>query len=217
MINSHPPFELLLDYASGSLPEPVALAIACHASLCSECARELEAMDAAGGALLDGIDVEAVSPNAFDALLARLDEPEPPQVPAPVMDQETQSVIPGPLRAYLGTNLSNLPWRKVNRAIDEVRLATSRRGFKTALMRLKPGSIMPRHTHRGSELTVVLAGGYTDSGRQFLRGDIDIKDPSHEHRPVVDDDGECLCLVVLDAPLKLTGAIGRFVNPFLRV
>jgi putative transcriptional regulator len=37
------------------------------------------------------------------------------------------------------------------------------------------------------------------------------------HRPVVDSDEECICLAVLDAPLKLTGMIGRLVNPFLRM
>ena len=84
-------------------------------------------------------------------------------------------------------------------------------------MRLKPGAAMPPHTHRGNEFTLVLAGGYKDQGNQFLRGDFDFKDPSHKHRPVVDNDGPCLCLVVLDAPVKLTGSFGRLVNPFLRI
>jgi putative transcriptional regulator len=33
---------------------------------------------------------------------------------------------------------------------------------------------------------------------------------------VADEDGECIGLVVLDAPVRLTGAVGRLVNPFLR-
>jgi len=33
----HPGPEVLMDYASGALPEPVALLVATHASLCREC------------------------------------------------------------------------------------------------------------------------------------------------------------------------------------
>jgi putative transcriptional regulator len=76
---------------------------------------------------------------------------------------------------------------------------------------------MPRHSHRGNEYTLVLAGGFSDGGKQFGPGDFVAKDPSHIHQPVVDDDGECLCLVVLDAPLRLTGAMGKLLNPFLRI
>jgi putative transcriptional regulator len=84
-------------------------------------------------------------------------------------------------------------------------------------MRLDPGSVMPVHSHRGHEFTLVLAGGFRDGSQQFLPGDFAVRDASHRHQPIVDDDGQCLCLVVLDAPLRLTGAVGRLLNPFLRI
>ena len=34
---------------------------------------------------------------------------------------------------------------------------------------------------------------------------------------LVDPDGECLCFVVLEAPVKLIGPLGRLINPFLRI
>jgi putative transcriptional regulator len=34
--------------------------------------------------------------------------------------------------------------------------------------------------------------------------------------PTADDDGDCVCLAVTDAPLRLTGPIGRLFNPFIR-
>ena len=76
---------------------------------------------------------------------------------------------------------------------------------------------MPVHTHRGREYTLVLAGSYRDNGSHYGPGDVSLKDASDVHRPVVAGDEDCVCLAVLDAPLRLTGMLGRLVNPFLRM
>jgi putative transcriptional regulator len=77
--------------------------------------------------------------------------------------------------------------------------------------------MIPMHTHRGREYTLVLAGGFKENGSQYGVGDFTLRDASDVHRPVVDSDEECVCLIVLDAPIKLTGILGRLVNPFLRM
>jgi putative transcriptional regulator len=136
---------------------------------------------------------------------------------AAASDSETAALVPEPLLPYLGRGLAHLAWRGVGRMFEEAPVRTTLKGFKASLMRLKPGAEMPVHTHRGTEYTLVLAGGFKDNGEQFARGDFAYKDSSHEHRPVVDTGGPCLCLVVLDAPVKLTSAMGRLVNPFLRI
>lgn len=217
MITSHPSNALVLDYVSGSLPEGTALAIASHASLCRACGDRIGNLERLGGEMLKEMEpLEADAPD-LDAMLLRLDEPEPFVAPPPPLDAETVSLLPKPLRQYVGASLKDLAWKRVGRMYEEVRLPLSRKGLKVSLMRLKPGALMPQHTHRGQEITLVLAGGYTDNGRAFIRGDFAAKGPSHKHQPVVDEDGECLCLVVLDAPVRLTGTLGRLVNPFLRV
>ncbi len=76
---------------------------------------------------------------------------------------------------------------------------------------------MPSHTHAGLELTLVLQGGFCDRTGHFLRGDVAEADSDVDHRPVADDDGPCLCLAVTDAPLRLTGRVGRMLNPFVRI
>jgi putative transcriptional regulator len=43
-----------------------------------------------------------------------------------------------------------------------------------------------------------------------------IADESVDHCPIADEEGDCLCLAVTDAPLRLTGRFGRFLNPFIR-
>lgn len=218
MINHHPPLELLFDYATGSLPEPVALVVASHASLCEQCREQLRSIENIGGALLSSIEPVDVDDGVLESVMARLDEPEAGRVRQTAgSDAETGALVPEPLLPYLGRGLAHLAWRGIGRMFEEVQLETTIKGFKATLMRLKPGAEMPVHTHRGTEYTLVLAGGYKDNGEQFVRGDFALKNSSDEHRPIVDTDGPCLCLVVLDAPLKLTSAMGRLVNPFLRI
>jgi len=218
MINHHPPLELLFDYATGSTPEGVSLIVATHATLCADCAKRIGDIEVVGGAFLETVEPVEVDEDLLQAVLMRLDEPQPAvTVSEPSVDAETAAIVPEPLLRYIGRGLAHLAWKGAGRMAEEARLPLKVKGFKAALMRLNPGAAMPVHTHRGSEFTLVLAGGYKDGGNQFLRGDFDFKDPSHEHRPIVDTDGPCLCLIVLDAPVKLTGGFGRLVNPFLRI
>lgn len=218
MITHHPDPELLLDFATGAQPEALALMVATHVTMCSQCAAHVAQLQAVGGLLLEQSDAEAVDDDLLESVLARLDEPPAPlPIPAGKPDAETLAIVPGPLRCYLGRSLAELPWHSVGRMFKEFRLPLASRSMKVSLMRLRSGSLMPRHTHHGNEYTLVLAGGFQDAGQAFGRGDFATKDASETHQPVVDEDGECLCLVVLDAPLKLTGAIGRLINPFLRI
>lgn len=220
MTQHHPDDELLLDYASGGLSEGLSLIIATHASMCRDCARAIARIEGVGGAVLDAEDRVAMSERALDHMLARLDavDAEPAAAaPAAVIDAATRSLLPGPLGRYVGASIDALPWRRVGRLFEEYKLPLSATGVKAALLRLAPGSLMPRHSHRGQEFTLVLAGGYRDGGSAYGRGDFSAKDPSDQHQPVVDDDGPCICLVALDAPLKLSGAVGVLVNPFLRI
>jgi len=160
------------------------------------------------------VDIEA---DSLDRLLDRLDEPEPARVSMSVaFDEETLRTVPAPLLSFLPASLKDLPWKGVGRMLEEFRLSLARSDIKATLMRLRPGSQMPEHTHRGQEFTLLLAGGYRDSNKQFGPGDFDAKDSSQAHQPVVDDDGPCLAFAVLDAPLRLTGTMGKLINPFLR-
>jgi putative transcriptional regulator len=75
---------------------------------------------------------------------------------------------------------------------------------------------MPSHTHEGSEITLVLRGGFSDATGHYRRGDIAIADSEVDHRPRADEDEDCICFAVTDAPLRLTGPVARFVQRLLR-
>jgi putative transcriptional regulator len=218
MINHHPPFEMLFDYARGIMTEGVALAVATHAAMCPACRSVVEQMEAVGGVLLEEIAAEPVGEDFLATVLDKLDEPEAePALASDALDEATRELIPRPLRGYLRRSLRDLAWRSVGRMFQEVRLPVRSKGVRVSLIRLGPGSPLPKHGHRGHEYTVVLAGGYKDAGKQFARGDFDFKETTDLHQPVADKDGECIGLVVLDAPVRLTGAVGRLINPFLRI
>jgi putative transcriptional regulator len=212
----HPGEDLLLGYASGTQREPVALLIATHLALCPRCRERTRSLEAVGGALVEQLGPEPVAKDSFARLLARLDEPEPaaePQRTAPGTGDRPG--LPQPLRDYVGGSLDRLKWRRLG-LIAEARLLRDFAGFTTRLVRLRAGTGAPAHTHGGTELTLVLEGGFKDASGHYLRGDVELADSAVDHRPVADADGDCLCLAVVDAPVRLTGRFGRLINPFLR-
>jgi putative transcriptional regulator len=211
----HPRQERLLDYASGSLAEPMALLVATHLALCPLCRRALAELEAVGGALLEELPPEPVADDSLARLLARIDRPAPPEVVAPATPTATELVLPRPLRDYVGS-LDQIGWRHFG-PLSEARLLPGFDKLTTRLLRVRPGTALPHHTHVGAELTLVLQGGFSDLTGHYLRGDVCDVDGGVDHRPVADQDELCVCLVVTDAPLRLTGWLGRLLNPFIRI
>ncbi|MCH2395000.1 ChrR family anti-sigma-E factor [Oceanibaculum sp.] len=211
--------EHLMDYAAGTASEPVSLLVATHLALCPECRAKVADYERIGGAMLADSQPADLTDAALDAVLARLDE-EPADLPAhkPAVryDEQTRRVLPEPLRSYLGDNLGALPWRNVTRSLQEIELPIGDSGYRTRLLRIKAGQAMPEHTHGGSEMTLVLAGGFSDDTGHYGRGDVSIADDELVHTPVADAGEDCICLAVTDAPLKLTGPVGRIINLFMR-
>lgn len=215
--------EILMAYAAGSLPEALSLVVASHITLCPVCRSKVEAYEALGGSLMEDISPASLPESALSNIFAVLDSDENADektVPwggtfTPSRQERETNPLPRPLRDYLGDNLSALPWRPVIRGVEEAEITLGSNGARTRLMRIPAGVAMPRHTHSGEEITLVLEGGYSDADGHFQRGDVQLADPSVDHQPVADDGEDCLCLVVSDAPLKLTGPIGRWLNPFI--
>lgn len=211
-VSFHLPDELLLDDASGAAPAPIALMAATHRSLCPVCRKVHRGFEAIGGGLLEQIEPAQMAPDALDRALARLDE----QQPAPAARRSGPSVLPRPIWHYVNGDLAALAWREQARGVAEASLNCSGGGFKASLLRIAAGRAIPRHTHRGDEITLVLDGAFADANGHYARGDVCFADPSIEHSPVADSGPDCLCLVVTQGPIKLTGPLLRFLNPFLK-
>ncbi|MCC6469974.1 MAG: cupin domain-containing protein [Alphaproteobacteria bacterium] len=219
MIRHHPPCELLMDYASGALGEPRALAVAAHVGLCALCRTEVARLEAVGGAL---VEAEAETSAARDdqllqATFDRLDRPEAAGAPVPAgPDDATRRLLPSAVWPYVAGGIDRLAWKTVGIGVREAVLAPGGSALRVSLLRIAPGRAVAKHTHGGAELTLVLAGGFTDGGEHYARGDFALADQAVDHRPVADPGEDCLCLAVREGPMRLTGAIGRLIILFLR-
>lgn len=203
--------DLLLAHAGGKLAEPVALLVATHLSLSPQSRRRYARFEALGGAFLDRLPPEELDEDGLRRTLARLDG-APPEAPRPPSAHR----LPAPLCDYVPDDLDRLVWRGYGPA-SEAELVLDAPGYRTRLIRLKAGKAVPRHSHEGRELTLVLEGAFHDLSGRYARGDVAIADDHVDHRPVAEPGGDCLCLAVTDAPLRLTGRFGRLLNPFLRI
>ncbi len=75
---------------------------------------------------------------------------------------------------------------------------------------------VPLHTHKGLEITLVLAGEMVDEMGRYAAGDLIINTPDHTHTPRNLSDEPCLCLSVLTAPLEFKQGLTRLLNPLQR-
>lgn len=208
-ITHHIPEPMLVAYASGSLEHPFALVVAAHVSLCEECRARLGAHETVGGALLESLPEQAVSPGMKDAIFAQLDTPvEPGRV------YNRSGVFPGPVMAALKGKPPR--WKSVGRGVRQNILYADSDG-SVRLLYIPPGQAVPDHGHNGVEMTLVLQGSFIDEVGQFGVGDLEIADQALEHTPIAGDGAPCICLAATDAPLKFTGLIPRILQPVFRI
>lgn len=222
MITHHLSDDFLIEYANGSLAVPEALVVGSHIAICAECRTRVETFEDVSAVLLEDGDTASVSADALDAVLSRIDLPVDDNDDEArggqgqiEFDRSTLEVIPPPLRSYLGDSLSELNWKRTGRGIEEVSLLRED-DIRISLLRIRAGQKVPSHTHGGEEFTLVLSGGYSDGVAHFGKGDVSVADGTTDHAPVADSDGPCLCLTVRNGATRLTGPIGRFLNPVIR-
>ena len=211
-IRHHLEEHTLLAYATGDLPEAFNLMVATHLSLCDSCRAQAEALEAVGGCLLAECGPEAMAADALAATFARIDT----GTAAAAKRSNACSVLPQPLRDYVGGDVSTIRWKPIGMGVRQAILPTSS-AASARLLFIPAGAAVPDHGHRGIELTMVLQGAFSDEVDRFARGDVEVADEELEHMPVADPGEDCICLAVTDAPLRFNSWIPRLVQPFLRI
>jgi len=214
-IMHHPPEDLLAKLAAGTLDEAEQLVVGVHVSGCARCSQFVHAIERLAGHTLAEAQSVAMSNGAFDLVMRHIDEPRPAG-PARLK----------PIRAALGGH--DLPellrscqfgkQRQVAPGISmqpiTLRGAARSRAF---LLQSAPGTRMLEHTHTGTELTLVLKGSFSHQGGRYGPGDFDYGDQDVDHRPIVGEEGPCLCLVAMTGNLRMNGFLGRLISPFVRL
>jgi len=212
----HPSDASLLTYAAGSLGEGLSLVVASHLAFCADCRAIVAEGELVGGNLLDALAPEALAAGSRERVLAMLgNAPAPPPPPSRLLDPR----LPAPLGRYLNRDLPAIPWRVLGPGLRhfEVLPHDLARGANLRLLRIAPGRRLPRHGHTGTELTLVLAGAYTDELGRFARGDVAETDDAIVHEPVSERDEDCICLIATEGPLKFESMIARVFQRFTGV
>jgi putative transcriptional regulator len=168
-----------------------------------------------GAALFGAADAETVGDALLERVLARLDEEAPLsyQRRAESADKDT----PALLQRLMRGDFSDLPWKKVTDALSTTLIRTGDPQFEFSLLKIRAGGEIPPHGHRGSEMTLVLQGGFADEKGSYHPGDFSFRSAGDTHAPRAFADEDCICLAVLDAPLRFTSWKHRWMNPFLQL
>ena len=213
----HPGEDLLWDYYRGALAPGLALVARSHVESCAHCRTDLNLFDAIGGTMLADIKGVEMAENALDLALARIERPDSGDEAVATIaltrprflegialpDSLTQSVIKGRYWAAPGV------W------IAPIEIDDAPQGSKLFLMHVKGGMKMPRHTHRGREMTLVLTGRFSDHLGEYVPGDLTVCDEELSHSPHISED--CLCLVAQDASIVPQTWLGRMLQPLANI
>jgi len=202
---------MLMGYAAGVLPQAFDLVVATHVSLSDESRARLESFEAVGGAVIDHIEEAPIEEDSLAQTLAKINgmSPVTPKRPAP-------GVFPAPLRDAVGGDEEAVKWRALGMGAKQCVLQSDK-DASVRLLFIPAGQAMPKHTHRGTEMTLVLKGAFRDEDGVFARGDIEVADQEVDHSPVAEPGEDCICLVATDARLKFDGLLPRIAQPFLGI
>ena len=215
MAKYHPGVDLLTEYVAGNLPLAQSACVAAHMNYCESCQRTVGQLQEVGSSLFDRLDPEPVGESVLDSVLARLDEVPPLSYSKPVETEAGRT--PAILQRLMAGDFTELAWKKITEALRISYLKTGDPNYEFALYHIKAGGKIPEHDHRGSEMTLVLQGGFSDANGSYHEGDFIYRAADDTHAPTALQSEDCICLAATDAPLRFKGLVPRIAQPFLGI
>ena len=200
-------------YAAGTLDPALRLLIDTRKALTENQAIQPELEDVIAGEFLEREAPAPMSFQAADRALAIIDElglsnetSRQAARSAATMINELVN-LPDPLQDIVLESSVHSGWKFGGPGIRVMPLDVSP-DVTTELIRFEPGHGAPKHTHSGFEYTLVVSGGFSDEAGSYGPGDLAVSGEGREHRPVADEDGVCIALIVRDGGLKFSGFMG---------
>lgn len=204
-----PSTEMLVDYTSGAATPGTALLMAAHLTHSPGGRLQVAEMERIGGALLaDEAPVTMSAASLNDVLNMIDDQADAPAAPATELDP---GPLPRPVIDAVGIAFDDIPWKFRLPGFSEYELDVFA-PERVSLLRARPGTAIPQHTHHGRELTLVMTGAMQDGDKIFRAGDLSVAGEDDDHRPRIIGDETCYCLVVMDGGLHFTGTFSRALN-----
>jgi len=213
----HPSDAWLLDYATGTAGPLFDTLIRAHIGTCAGCRATIAFAERLGGELLSSDRGQAGTLTARDICAAyEQGKFTPASSPSRAEDIALSGNIENFVAAYLKSSIEALPWRRLGGGLALCRL-DEQDDVRLWMLRGQPGTLLPRHTHAGSELTLVLKGAYFCGSNIYRAGDIEDADETTEHQPIITHEGECICLAVTQGRLQFKSWLPRLLQPFIGI
>ena len=224
MISHHPSFELIQAFVNGELPASLAAGIAIHADMCPKCQHTIaQCTEQLAEASFEEefLDRFIVDDNALTDLDSiNFDHMIDDIVATPAIDDTSiETGIINKTINFKGMNytlpkaLTNMNFSSSSQIgkLSRSRINLNEGDFHTSLLHIEPGGGVPKHTHKGFELTLLLAGSFHDESGEYVKGDFIMLDGSDKHHPV--STNGCLCYTVANDALHFTQGLNKLLNP----
>ena len=200
--------ELYSAYAAGALDPAFALMVETQGALRPDVRRAVAAGEAVAGRMLEAEPLAGLREGALDRAFAAIDALEAEAPTAPLAGEAAEIAdLPASLRDHAVRAASQAGWKSLTPGIRRLSLDAGSE-LEVELYRIEPGARVPRHSHSGTEYTLVVAGGFSDETGSFGPGDLSVKGPEDTHMPVGDPGGICFALAIRDGGLRFTGVMG---------
>ena len=213
-IKHHPSRAMLVDFSAGNLGTAESICVSAHLHFCDQCRNELMRLDQVASQLMTEAEPQTIDEDLFDAVMSKIDAL--PEAPTKV-ETEEKSDFPHTVAKLINETESAPSWRRMSSSVDVARVRTGQNKYEVALHRICAGGKTPHHGHNGTEFTVVLKGSFSDEQAVYSEGDFLLRGPGDKHQPMGAQNGECICLSALEAPIKLSSPLGFLMKPWLRI
>jgi putative transcriptional regulator len=215
MIAHHPDTRLLNEFSAGSLALAQAACVSLHLRFCAACRYDHQRLQRLGAALFEALAPQQVDDSLLRGVMNRIDEQ-----PAPLSFSQNRcetTGFPALVQRLMEGDCGEIDWRRINRDLRISRLRTGDLAHEFALYHIRAGGRIPRHSHRGTELTLVLEGSFSDEAGHYQQGDFILRDSAQVHTPTAGRDRDCVCVGVLDAPIHFRAWNYRLLNPLMKI
>jgi putative transcriptional regulator len=220
MINFHPSLNQLNAFVAGDLAPTEALMVSAHCDMCQHCQNLVADISDEMAMMALHQDSQSDDPT-LDLMLA--DIIQQPQAETRfdsdiiiaanevTIELDGRSFILPRSLARFADKMGN--WSSMVGKLWQAPVDLGAEGVAHFIYMGKGGNV-PEHTHRGSEMTLVINGEFSDGINHYDSGDFMRMTPEHTHAPRSESEDGCLVFTIVDKPLHFTSGLARLLNPF---
>ena len=163
------------------------------------------------GAALEAEIITTLSPEALAMVFAAIDRG--PAKPKVKLVYEDLNQTPAFLQDAILAAEASGGWGFGGPGIKRLKLGLPGPA-RIEIIRIDAGTKVPWHTHKGQELTLCIAGEFSDHNGAYGPGDFSVYDGATRHQPIAAPNAPAYALAVTDAGLKFEGFLGALQKLF---